>query len=542
MIGLPSIEHKKCNTLTNSGFSRYVPVEGRATGMRRVNGLFEMSILSQKLPSLCEPKYEERGSRQKLFSSDKIPPKKIDVADDRSLSFPKIIYANLLDVPQSDCNSYGVYVNRTPAIKDAILRVSSVSSWDDMTPRILSDITGSLVIKERVETLKMHDFDGLLFLSGLDLSRVFLREIPLGALDPLVSLCHLNLSENSLNFLPDGLFKFQKKLSYLSFRFCFLKGVSSGFLNGLESLQHLDFSFNCLPSLPNDFFEKTPNLEFLDLSFNGIGSVNKMVFSTLCQLIHLDLSYNAIENIDEDAFSELVQLMQLKLHFNPLLKISNDLFQSLKNLRFLSLYGNILKTIDIHGSKRKKFLCVGFDFLKRLYECQPDGFKFIYSNSNSNRELVIKFGAYLLPFSSIRSLFAFGKLDQNLKYIQVSMPCMERPNDGWTLPLLALRSFIIQNGSPWCGLSDLAIKEDYLNRELIYDSWCRVFDLKDDLVEDRVLLLMFIANLEASQKQFDMARVLIRLAEMTAKHFSSVTSEMLIFEQLRNLKRTYKDL
>lgn len=143
---------------------------------------------------------------------------------------------------------------RTPQIRDEIVRVTGAATCDVVTGQDLAGISTWDLAGSGIEVLRQGDFSGLSNLTSLD------------------------LSGNALTTLPSGVFA------------------------GLSSLQSLDLGGNDLATLPAQVFAGLPNLESLRLSGNALT---------------LDLSGNNLTMLPEPVFSGLSSLQSLNLVYSP---------------------------------------------------------------------------------------------------------------------------------------------------------------------------------------------------------------------------------
>ena len=104
---------------------------------------------------------------------------------------------------------------RTPRIRDALVKAAGVSACDEVTDAVLSEIHELDLTSKGIETLDEGDFAGLSSLRylGLDFNR--LAELPSGVFAGLSSLEGLNLAWNRLVELPPDVFVGLSNLGYL---------------------------------------------------------------------------------------------------------------------------------------------------------------------------------------------------------------------------------------------------------------------------------------------------------------------------------------
>ena len=117
---------------------------------------------------------------------------------------------------------YAGICGRTKAVRDAILgMIPGVSNCADVTPEHLAGISGDFqnnflnLISKGLSSLKAGDFDGLINLKRLRLTRNSLSTLPAGIFDDLTGLLALDLNFNQLTTLRPGVFDRLTKLKYL---------------------------------------------------------------------------------------------------------------------------------------------------------------------------------------------------------------------------------------------------------------------------------------------------------------------------------------
>lgn len=161
--------------------------------------------------------------------------------------------------------------DRTPPVRDEIVRVTGAASCDALTEQDLAGITGLNITGSNPDyetnalTLSGGALAGLSGLETLDVygSRVTLME---GVLDGLASLRSLSLRANALT-LPEGVFGSLSSLRSLSLRADDVT-LSGAVFAGLSGLRSLDLSGGGLTTLPEGLFANLPRLERLDLTGN----------------------------------------------------------------------------------------------------------------------------------------------------------------------------------------------------------------------------------------------------------------------------------
>ena len=167
-----------------------------------------------------------------------------------------------------------------------------------------------------VETLLVHDFEGLSGLTSLNLTSLGLRRLPPAVFGGLANLQSLILSNNNLAPLPPAVF------------------------GGLANLQSLILSDNNLAPLPPDLFRGLSRLNILYMRSLGLRSLPPGIFSDLPLLFDLDLSTNNLASLPPNLFGNQPLLSVLSLTGNRLTSLPQDIFSGLINLQVLELVGN----------------------------------------------------------------------------------------------------------------------------------------------------------------------------------------------------------
>ena len=255
----------------------------------------------------------------------------IDINDDDEIEPPREAFRVVLEAPPEgaayvlaspDQTTAIVVINegvcdRTPQVRDEILRISGVNDCADVTDDHLSGITGTLDLRSRsIATLKAGDFSGLGNLEWLNLGSNRLNTLPATVFSGLGNLVVLNLDHNQLSALPSDVF------------------------SGLGNLEGLNLGSNRLSTLPSGVFSSLGNLEWLSLFRNQLSTLPSGVFSVLGNLEKLYLYSNQLSTLPLGVFSGLGNLALLELQENALTTLPSDVFSGLGNLHTLSLSSN----------------------------------------------------------------------------------------------------------------------------------------------------------------------------------------------------------
>ena len=175
--------------------------------------------------------------------------------------------------------------DRTPAVRDAIVAVSTATVCADVTD--LATITSLDLSGGAVTTLQGDDFAGMTGLTTLvvtgDISNPLNR---LSALPPdifagLTSLTTLSLDSNSLSTLPPNIFA------------------------SLTSLTDLRLGTNQFSTFDAALIAGLTNLERFNLNGNGLTTLSPTIFTSLTSLTDLRLDGNDLATLDAGQFAGL---------------------------------------------------------------------------------------------------------------------------------------------------------------------------------------------------------------------------------------------
>ena len=235
--------------------------------------------------------------------------------------------------------------DRTPQVRDELMKIAGVSSCSDMTAADLTRITGLWLDESEISTLQAHDFDGLTNLTILHLLTNTLSELPEQIFEGLINLEILNLGANALNSLPEDIFDELDSLKLLNLSSNNLNTLPDGIFHELGSLMRLQLQINALSTLPEEIFSGLHALEELWLQDNALSTLPEGIFHGLNSLQVLLLYRNSLEELPPEVFSGLRNLRQLWLHRNFLTALPEEIFQGLVSLDELILNGNPLNEL-----------------------------------------------------------------------------------------------------------------------------------------------------------------------------------------------------
>ena len=261
--------------------------------------------------------------------------------------------------------------DRTPQVRDEIVRVTGASGCDAVTGQDLARVTRLGLAESGIETLRRSDFAGLTSLRFLELNRNGLTLLPSQAFAELSSLESLELFGNDLARLPDGLWSGLSSLQNLNLGGNGLTSLPARAFADLASLQGLLLHHNRLSDLQGGAFHGLAKLESLTLSDNDLDSAelrnaafrglvkleslfldgNRLAalpsgLAGLASLRTLHLSRNALTQLPPRAFAGLEGLQRLDLEYNQITRLQAGAFDGLSELRSLKLSSNGLSKLD----------------------------------------------------------------------------------------------------------------------------------------------------------------------------------------------------
>ena len=220
-----------------------------------------------------------------------------------------------------DADGGGV-CDRTPIIRDGIMRVLKRASCENITASALAGIEELDLrhINNDLTALKAGDLAGLTNLEELILYGNKLTSLPPDLFNGLTNLRVLGLSGNVLHDLQPVLFA------------------------GLTNLRDLHLSDNRLRYLQPLLFADLTNLQYLNLSDNYI---DRLVyyepgspFTGLTNLRYLDLSSNGLNDILGDVFNDTRNLKTLLLNDNSLRQVRPGIFANIPCGAYINLKNN----------------------------------------------------------------------------------------------------------------------------------------------------------------------------------------------------------
>ena len=208
---------------------------------------------------------------------------------------------------------------RTPQVRDAIVRAAGVSAAYEVTEAHLAAITTLRVNPPQIN-LQIGDFSGLTALTTLEMERWSDIILPEGIFDALLtSLERLSLYNSKFTAIPNAVL-------------------------GLTSLKILNMGYHRIASIPAGAFDQLTQLNTLildgDAYANTFTSLPDGVFDNLTSLTRLDLAQNKITSLPDGVFDHLTSLERLNLARNNLLSsLPDGVFDNLTSLISLNLSG-----------------------------------------------------------------------------------------------------------------------------------------------------------------------------------------------------------
>ncbi len=330
----------------------------------------------------------------------------VSVSDGKGGSDTISVTINVTDLDESAPTAgFTPVSDRTPQIRDAIVRAAGVESAEDVTEEHLAEITslsydGHSRNPNNLSELKLGDFDGLTGLTDLWMSDYSLSSLPAGIFDNLTSLTTLRLtgfwSDTPLSSLPAGIFDNLTKLTYLDLRHNSLSSLPTGVFDNLTELTELYLGYNSLSSLPAGIFDNLTELTKLWLFYNQLNSLPSGIFNSLTNLTWLQLSRNGLSSLPTGVFDNLTSLTNLYLGDNGLSTLPAGVFDDLTSLTTLGLYGNDFKSF-------------------------PDG---IFDNFTKPVEINL----FRNPFEDLDHLRKLMANNPNLRFIGIYIPPAEEDN------------------------------------------------------------------------------------------------------------------
>ena len=257
--------------------------------------------------------------------------------------------------------STGVNIcDRTPQVRDAILRAIRARDCANLSTTRLQSVTGLNLHDQNISALKSGDFADLSGMAWLALSANQLATLPPGIFDGLTALMNLFLRDNRLDSLPPGIFDGLSKLTQLELHRNPLSALSPDIFDDLTALTRLALHNTLLDTLPSDIFDGLTALTRLDLNDNDFVTLPAGIFGGLTTLRELYLSGNQLNKLPVDIFAGLTALVELGLARNDFDTLPLGIFAGLTALERLFLSNNGFTTLPAS-------IFAGLTSLERLF-------------------------------------------------------------------------------------------------------------------------------------------------------------------------------
>ena len=262
--------------------------------------------------------------------------------------------------------------NRTPQVRDEIVRKAGVTSCSSVDARRLAAIWWLDLAGAGLTSVQEGDFDGLTGITRLDLGQNSLTSLPEGVFTDLAGLRELFLHFNALTTLPANVFDGLGNLEWLTLHENDLNALPPQVFAGLSRLKRLSLISNDISAMPETLFEELHNLEYLHLGSSGIAAVPEGLFRGLSRLETLAILGNNLRSLPPGVFAGLGSLETLDLRYNLFQTLPEHLFVDLVALKTLRLGYNNLRSLPewlLSGPRQLESLNLGHNPLETL----PDG-------------------------------------------------------------------------------------------------------------------------------------------------------------------------
>lgn len=262
--------------------------------------------------------------------------------------------AERLGVDLSECNTHGVFTNRTSPIDEIILdHVNLVTnttdySWNNVTQTALNELLYLDLHSKNLDHIEGNDFDGLDCLSGL------------------------SISNNSISTLQNGIF------------------------DRLPKLNRLDAHSNQIRSLEGNIFEKNPKLRWLNLNINELLSIPQELFKNSKILQHLLLQINQLTTLTDGTLSNTQSLESLYIDHNLLEKLPEEDLKNATSLEILSIINTPIK--------------MSIELFRKLQERH---IRLCFKTQNQEKQAYIKIDNTTIPINDISEFFNLVENEQH---------------------------------------------------------------------------------------------------------------------------------
>lgn len=167
--------------------------------------------------------------------------------------------------------------------------------------------------------------------------------VPQQLLSRFPQLTGLDLSKNSLTEIPVRTFTVTENLDYLFLSANKIHTIEDGAFDGLLKLKWLDLSENHLKRVKRETFANLPELKYLYLSSNEIEEIEEGALN-IPKLEVINLRKNKLKILSDSLFVQLPVLKEIYLDYNSIERINNAIY-NLHNLKSIDITCN--KIIDL---------------------------------------------------------------------------------------------------------------------------------------------------------------------------------------------------
>ncbi len=247
---------------------------------------------------------------------------------------------------------------RTPQVRDAIVRAAGVSADYEVTEAHLAGIRGlpsGTPLSSTPIQFQIGDFSGLTALATLEMNGHAGIILPDGIFDDLTSLERLSLYNSKFTTIPNAVLGLTS-LKILNMGYHRIASIPAGAFDQLTQLNTLILDgaayANTFTSLPDGVFDNLTSLTTLDLAQNKITSLPDGVFDHLTSLERLNLERNSLlSSLPDGVFDNLTSLISLNLSGVKLTSLPDGVFDNLTSLTSLTIRGRLssLSADDFSG-------------------------------------------------------------------------------------------------------------------------------------------------------------------------------------------------
>ncbi len=280
------------------------------------------------------------------FEAKKLFSVTISVTDGKGGSDSISVTISITDIDENTSRpEFTGVCDRTPQVRDEIVREAGVTDCSEVTAEHLAAITIFNLQDKSITSLKLGDFDGMSNLKTLRLWDNQLTSLPEDIFQPLTSMTRLKLERNQLTTLPEDIFDGLTSLESIWLQANKITSLPEDIFDGLTSLDFITITENKLSSLPEDIFDGLSSLTLLTMDANQITSIPEDLFDGMSSLMRLYISKNKISTLHVDVFDGLTSLKTISLGSNDITSISKEHFDGLSSLTNIGLSANELTSL-----------------------------------------------------------------------------------------------------------------------------------------------------------------------------------------------------